>query len=94
MPGPNGKLTPEEQAKIRAYLSGRHRMPCPVCGNRNFTLLDHLVQPVTLGADKGLMLGGIGYPQFRLLCTSCSYTFFFNAVASGILPAGDPEKKA
>lgn len=93
MPGPEGKLTKFEETVIREWLRTRHTMPCPVCGTRAFTLLDHLVQPVTLGADQDLMLGGVGYPQFMLMCNNCSHTLLFNAVASGVLPRVTPEKK-
>ena len=92
MAEPDGKITTAQRTLIQTWLKSRHTQPCPVCGNRNFQLVDHLVQPITF-AGGGLSIGGVGYPQFMLVCSNCAHTLYFNAVASGILPPGDPPKK-
>lgn len=92
MPGPDGKLTPEEKTKAVVWFGQRHKLHCQVCGNNNWVVGDHLVQPITLGPNMNLMLGGIvGYPQVMRVCTICGHTMFFNAVIMGILPASSPE---
>ena len=43
-------------------------MPCPFCGDPSWVVADHLVQPITLGADQTLELGtGVGYPQLSAI---------------------------
>ncbi len=93
MPDKVGKLTQDEKnlvvQKLQTVWTGTQN--CPICGNPNWLVGDHLVQPVTLGPGSGLMLGGIGYPQVMLISVGCGHTLFFNAVMMGILPAGHPE---
>lgn len=95
MPGPDGKLTKEEIAKALAWLGQRHKLACSVCGQRSWTLAEHLVQPVTLGTGLSVMLGGIGYPQVMRTCMSCGHSVMFNAVVMGIVPyVPPPETKS
>jgi ribosomal protein S27AE len=96
MPDQSGKLTEEEKAQVLAWVAekGKAGNPnCPVCGSPNWLLADHLVQPITLGANRSLLLGGIGYPQVMLVSTVCGYTRFLNAVVLGLIPPTAPEEK-
>ncbi len=96
MPGPDGKLTAEEQGRAAAWIAKHHKDHCPSCGEGPWIVPEHLVQPVTLGADQSLVLGGPGYPQVMLLCRTCGHTLFFNAVVMGLIKPGsssEPEKK-
>ncbi len=85
MPDAEGKLTQNEKETVRAWLVRWKIRPCPVCGNQNWTIGDHLVQPVTLGAGQSLMLGGLGYPQVMVISNECGYTHLLNAVIVGVV---------
>jgi hypothetical protein len=87
MPDASGKLTNEEKARITKWINDKwigNNQLCPICGNSNWVLGDHLVQPVTIGDHNSLMLGGAGYPQVMLISPTCGYTMFLNAVIIGI----------
>ena len=92
-----GKLTVEDKAKLTAWFAkfGQPSPVCPICGDRNWSIADHLVQPVTLGPGFGVQLGGVSYPQ-AMLISKCGHTLFVNAVLSGIVPtdqAADTAKR-
>lgn len=91
MPDNTGVLTEKDKAKVIAWLGSRGvPIPaCPFCGSREWAIGDHLVQPVTLGPQNALQLGGIGYPQVMLVSQKCGYTAFINAVVVGLLPRHD-----
>jgi len=92
MPDSSGKLSDEEKKKITDWLARwRHEPnPCSVCGSPNWLIGDHLVQPVTLGPNSQLQLGGVGYPQIMLISLPCGHTVFINAVVAGILVPPPP----
>ena len=58
---------------------------CPVCLNRQFTLLDHLIAP-PIFQNGSLTIGGSAYPMVMIMCMNCGHTHFHNAVMMGILP--------
>jgi|HubBroStandDraft_6_1064221.scaffolds.fasta_scaffold634066_2 hypothetical protein len=93
MPDSEGKLTQDEKARVVQRVTSMWRdHTCPHCGNPNWLVGDHLVQPITLGPNNSIQLGGgAGYPQVMLISVGCGYTRFFNAVVLGILPAASPE---
>jgi hypothetical protein len=94
MPEADGKLTPEDKKKIQDWLTGHgwtHRGGCPICGDTKWTILDYVVQPITLGGNNAINLGGPGYPQVMILSNKCGYTVFLNAVVMGLLK--DDRKK-
>lgn len=96
MPDKDGILDQKDRDKIDRWLStypaGSGRM-CPICSQPTWMLAERLVQPVTLGPDMAIQLGGVaGYPQIMLL-SPCGYTRYMNAVMIGVL-RGDEEKKA
>lgn len=91
MPDDTGKLTTAEKQKVIDWISSRHPGPliCPMCDDPNWFVGDHLVQPMTIGANYAVNLGGVGYPQVMVISSGCGYTRFLNAVAvgfSGISP--------
>lgn len=95
MPDANGNLTVEDKDKVKSWLKTvgwEQRASCPVCGHHVWTIADHLVQPVTLGPQVSVQLGGVGYPQVMLISSKCGYTIFLNAVIMGLLPASGSEK--
>lgn len=92
MPGQDGKLTPDEYAKVREWLK---RFPesentaCPVCKSQEWLIAEHVVQPITVTHGNAFMMGGIGYPQVMLISLPCGYTRFMNSVVMGISPPAD-----
>jgi hypothetical protein len=84
MPG----LTQEQKDKIVAKLVERGvRLPCPRCGNPNFTLLDgYFTQPVSTEIGT-LVLGGPTVPSIVTACTQCGYLSQHALGALGLLPA-------
>jgi len=94
MPDPSGKLTEEEKRKISDWFRERWKLPatCPICGTMNWTIGEHLVQPLTFSGG-GISVGGITYPQVMLISTDCGYTRLFNAVMLGLLPQAPPTEQ-
>jgi hypothetical protein len=89
VPDSGGRLTAEEKQKAADWVN-RHWTAgsdaCPICGSTEWFIGDHLVQPITLGPNNGLLLGGIGYPQVMVISALCGYTMFINAVIMGLAP--------
>ena len=93
MPDDAGKLTAEEKQLVIDWF-GKNACPdlkCSVCGERDWFIGDHLVQPVTVGDQMNLVLGGVGYPQVMLISQKCGHTLFFNAVMIGLAKPVHPE---
>lgn len=87
MPDVDGKLTPEERAKVEAWLEKQdwfREGKCPICGDDHWAVGDHIVQPIRFGP---MAFGGPSYPQVMLISNKCGYTLYFNAVIMGLLPA-------
>lgn len=88
MPDVTGKLTEEEKQNAAAWVNrfwvGRSDA-CPICGDTEWIIGDHLVQPITLGPNSGLLLWGTGYPQAMVISAKCGYTIFINAVMMGLV---------
>jgi hypothetical protein len=92
----NGKLTAEEKRRATDrinHLWKEENRACPICGDRTWILGDHLVQPLTLGPDGDVLLGGVGYPQVMVISPNCGYTMFLNAVILGIAESSENIEK-
>jgi hypothetical protein len=89
MPDASGKLSSTEKDSVIEWLNARSRSPiiCPVCGEANWFIADHVVQPITLGAGGSVMLGGVGYPQVMLVSNKCGHTIFLSAVIGIVKPS-------
>lgn len=84
------KLNDEQKAKAKSWVEkqeGWKDYKCPICYSKKWTLGEHLIAPPIL-ALKGIRLGGPTYPQFMVICAVCGHTLYFNAIISGISPAG------
>jgi hypothetical protein len=92
MPDETGKLTQEEYTKVNAWLTSFGKTPliCPICGSDTWSIGPHLIQPVTLGKDLALQLGGIGYPMVALVSLRCGYVMLLSAVVAGVVAAVPP----
>ena len=87
MPDDNGILSPDEKNKIINWLGTHWKVPsiCPISGDNNWAIGDHAVTPVISGKQGGVF-GNVGYQHIMLICKTCGYTMFFNAVMLGIFP--------
>jgi hypothetical protein len=84
MPGPDGKLTQEDIAKVQAWMRG-YKMghhPCPICDDTQWTIGEYLVHPNTQGNVPIFQPLPI-YPNVILL-SPCGYTRNVNAVMIGL----------
>jgi ribosomal protein S27AE len=98
MPDKDGKLSPEEKQRAIDWVNVRwvgQNQACPICGDGHWIIGDHLVQPLTVGPENSIQLGGAGYPQVMLISVKCGYTRFLNAVLIGLVGGTPPpdEKK-
>lgn len=93
MPEADGKLTQAEKETVKNWLLKWNMAPCPICGQRNWMIADHLVQPITIGPNRSLQLSGTGYPQVMVISNDCGYTRFLNAVVIGIVKNDPPPKE-
>ncbi len=75
-----------DKANVQEWLQEKWTglKTCPISGDNNWTIGDYLVQPMTYSAG-GLTLGGPGYPMVMVICSTCGYTVFFNAVMMRLL---------
>jgi hypothetical protein len=82
------EISKEQKGKIINALTERGAvLPCPRCGNKNFTLLDgyinSLVQPEV---TSGIILGGPTVPTVGVVCSRCGYLCQHAIGALGLLP--------
>lgn len=75
--------------RFNRWLAEKHvGLPhCPVSQDGNWALADHVVE--LRRYEKGsLYVGGPVYPMVMVVCKTCGYTMFFNAVLIGLLREG------
>jgi hypothetical protein len=94
MPDKTGKLSLEELKQISELINAKwlgRADECPICGDKNWTIQPHLVQPITLGPNHQPQFvgGGVGYP-FVMMISPCGYSRFMNAVAIGFIKPTPP----
>jgi hypothetical protein len=87
MPDADGKLTSEEKAEVTNELNrrweGRSRA-CPICADTRWLISDHVVRPITMGADGQTILGGLAYPNVLVISQGCGYSFMMNIMILGL----------
>lgn len=67
-------LSNETRQKIAQALMERGAtLPCPRCGNSDFTLVDGYFGNSIMPDWKGIFLGGQQIPCAVLVCTKCGY---------------------
>lgn len=90
MPDAEGRLTPEDKAKVSAHFA-RHwkgEVPCPVCKNAtSWSTAEHVVQSYRWANNQ---FAAPTYPFIPVICTNCGHTMFFNAVVIGVVPLASP----
>ncbi|HEX4295068.1 MAG TPA: hypothetical protein VHZ29_13115 [Rhizomicrobium sp.] len=88
MPGPDGKLTPEEFGLAAAWLAEKTKnYTCPVCDTNNWGIVGNMLQE-SVYSEGSLLVGGSVYPMIAVSCMNCAYTRHFNAIQMGIMKGG------
>ena len=66
--------TQEQKDKLIKALTDRGaNLPCPRCGNGDFTLLDGYFNQIIQETPKGIVLGGRTIPSIVIACNRCGY---------------------
>lgn len=83
----DGKLTEEEQKRIKDWIDKKQpgKLACDVCHTDNWLIGEHIIENRIALPNGGLMLGGITYPYFTLMCMNCGNTKFFNVAYTGVV---------
>ena len=55
---------------------------CPICSNNNWGISESVVE-VREFHQGHVLYGGPIYPLFLVMCNTCAYTIFFNALLAG-----------
>lgn len=69
MPNPDGTLTENDIKYIQEWMSkySSHDNKCPICGEINWTIGQHLVQSVTANGYGQFQFNAPSYPNVMLL---------------------------
>lgn len=71
---------------IKALDDRGARLPCPRCGNQQFTLIDGYFNQTVQPELKGLVLGGPSIPSVVVACNKCGFLSQHALGALGLLP--------
>ena len=93
MPDEYGKLSDQEFATAKEWLTKRIKGPCSACGNRSWTLAKHVM---SMRTEVKNFLGETPYfPALLMICNNCGYFRFHGARRAGIKRYdNNPEKEA
>jgi hypothetical protein len=92
MPDDSGKLTDDDIAKVRAWLTERTGGDkCPSCGTNDWTLVPTAVTPMAIG--KGVVFGQ-ATPMVLVACNHCGLLLHYSAVMIGLYPNAGGEGKS
>jgi ribosomal protein S27AE len=58
---------------VARLLERKAALPCPRCGNRQFTLLSGYFNPPIQTELKGLVIGGPSVPCVAVVCNQCGF---------------------
>ena len=67
---------------IKALTERGANLPCPRCGNDDFTLLDGYFNQIIQEEPRGIVLGGRTIPSIIIACKRCG---FLSQHALGVL---------
>lgn len=76
----------EKQRIIQALEERGAKLPCPRCGNQQFTLIDGYFNQTIQTELKGIVIGGPSVPSIVVACTRCGYLSQHALGALGLLP--------
>jgi hypothetical protein len=81
------QISDEEKQQIIAALErAGARLPCPRCGNNNFTLLEGYFNQTVQTRLPGIVLGGPSVPSVVVVCTRCGFLSQHALGSLGLLP--------
>ena len=87
------ELSKEQKEKIIKVLDEKGaKLPCPRCGNNNFTLLDGYFNQTIQTELKGMIIGGPSVPSVVVACTRCGYLSQHALGPLGLLPKEEVKK--
>jgi len=87
------KLSEKDKQKIISTLTERRAtLPCPRCGNSQFTLIDGYFNETVQTELKGIVIGGLSVPSVVIACNQCGFMSHHAIGVLGLLP-GEEEKK-
>jgi len=79
--------TQDQKDKIIKVLTDRGAvLPCPRCGNDDFTLLDGYFNQIIQDEPRGIVLGGRTIPSIVIACKRCGYLSQHALGVLGLLP--------
>jgi len=76
----------EKQRIIKALEERGAKLPCPRCGNQQFTLVDGYFNQTIQTELKGMVIGGPSVPSVVVVCTRCGYMSQHALGTLGLLP--------
>ena len=86
-------LSKEQKEKIVKVLNERGaKLPCPRCGNNNFTLLDGYFNQTIQTELKGISIGGPSVPSVVVACNNCGYLNQHALGPLGLMPKQEEVK--
>jgi hypothetical protein len=85
-----GPISIEQIAKARQFLDElAPQRACPVCGNKEWVIIDEL--PTLLTTRAGSIDLGKTIPLIAAICTKCTHLQLFSALLMGIITPSRPE---
>ncbi len=84
-------MNQEQKNKIITNLQNKGAiLPCPRCGNKNFTLIDgYFNQSFQKELNNNIVIGGPSIPSISVLCNQCGYIAHHALGALGLMPNKD-----
>ncbi len=71
---------------IKALTDRGANLPCPRCGNDDFTLLEGYFNQIIQEEPRGIVLGGRTIPSIIIVCKRCGYLIQHAVGVLGLLP--------
>jgi len=89
----------QKQQIIKALQEKGAVLPCPRCGNQNFTLIDgYFNQSLQKELSNNLIIGGPSIPSVGVVCNKCGFISSHAIGVLGLMPAeqknNEPEQPA
>ena len=79
----------DKQRIIEALKQAGAKLPCPRCGNNQFSLLDGYFNNTVQTELRGLVLGGTSVPSVVVVCSRCGFLAQHAIGALGLMPEQD-----
>ena len=79
----------DKQRIIKALMDTGASLPCPRCGNQNFSITEGYFAAVIQNDLKKLELGGSNIPSAIVICPKCGFIAFHALGALDLLPQNE-----